>query len=226
MRKKYLCLLIALLCIYITSCNQNKNNLNINSNNNIITQEPVISPKTDNNKEPSVESVMPSDNINTETASTTTPKVNIGKLSLSQQYSDINKTIKILGLKEYTKIKGKDYTDKAKKGNIFLVIFLSIKNDTIENYYLNYNYLSAKVDGKNIKHTFLINEPRNYPTIFTNIEAGKTVDGFIVWEVPKKWKKFELNYNGWKDIDNVSIEAVFTPKDLSNPPIYNTINYK
>lgn len=226
MRKKYLCLLIVLLCVYITSCNKNENNLNINSNNKIITQEPVISSKTDNSKEPSVESVMPSDNTKTDVASTTIPKANIGKLSLSQQYSDINKTVKILGLKEYASIKGKGYTDKAKKGNIFLVLFLSIKNDTIENYYVNYNYLSAKADGKDIKHTFLINEPRNYPSIFTNVEAGKTLCGFIVWEVSRKWKKFELTYNGWKDIDNVSIEAVFTPKDVSNPPIYNAINYE
>ena len=90
---------------------------------------------------------------------------------------------------------------------------------------MNYNYLSAKVDGKDIEHTFLINDPRNYPTIFTHIESGKTVAGFIVWEVPKNWKNFKVVYDGWKDINNVSIEATFKPKDLFNPPIYDVMDY-
>ena len=55
------------------------------------------------------------------------------------------------------------------------------------------------------------------PTIFNTIKAGKTSAGFIAWEVLEKWNKFEFTYNGWENIDNLSIEAKFTPKDLTDP---------
>ncbi len=37
--------------------------------------------------------------------------------------------------------------------------------------------------------------------------------------------KFEFTYNGWENIDNLSIEAKFTPKDLTDPVIYNASYY-
>lgn len=136
------------------------------------------------------------------------------KLSPGQAYPDTHRMFSILGLKEYKKIKGDLYTDTPKKGKKFLVLFLSIGNATDIEDYINYNYISAKVDGKKITHTFLVNEPKGYPTIFTHIPAGGRIGGFIVWEVPSGWKKFKFYYNGWKDINNISMEAEFAPKDL------------
>lgn len=169
----------------------------------------------------------PSDNseANDNSNPTPTPKVKIAKVSMKQQYSDINKVVKILGLKEYKKVESDKYTDVASKGKKYLVLFLSIRNDSVEDYYVNYNYLSAKVDGKDIENTYLVNEPKNYTTIFDHIEAGKSKAGFIVWEVPEDWSKLELTYDGWMDIDNTSIKAKFTPKDLSNPILYNANDY-
>ncbi len=78
----------------------------------------------------------------------------IFKIAGDKPYSDINKEVTILGLKEYKKLESNKYTDTS-----------------------------------------------------------------------KKWKKFEIIYDGWKDIDNISIKAEFTPKDLSAPLIYNPYDY-
>ena len=105
------------------------------------------------------------------------------------------------------------------------IISLSIKNTSADNDYINPNYISAKVDGKNIEHTFLVNDPKSYPTLFTNIEAGKTIGGFIVWEVPNNWKKFQMEYSAWKNIDGLVLTAKFTPDDLKDPIIYNANDF-
>lgn len=162
---------------------------------------------------------------NKKTARTAEPEVKTARLSASQQYSDTNRTIKVLGLKEYKKLKSDKYTDKPSNGNKFLVLFLSIKNDSSEDDYINYNYISAKIDGKDTEHTAVFNAPEKYPTVFDTIKAGKTAAGFIVWEVPSGWSKLELTYNGWKYINNISLEAEFTPEDLSDPVVYNSKDY-
>lgn len=40
----------------------------------------------------------------------------------------------------------------------------------------------------------LYHSPENYKTIFQNIDAGDFGEGFIVWEVPKKWKKMTVTF--------------------------------
>ena len=128
-------------------------------------------------------------------------------------------------MKEYKKLKGDNYTDKAKKNKKFLVLFLSIRNTSNEKDYINPNYITAKIDGKEIGHTFLVNEPFSYPTIFTNIEPGRAIGGFIVWEVPKNWSKLEMEYSAWKNIDGLTLSAKFSPEDLSDPLMYNAVNF-
>ena len=238
MRKKwYIALLILLLCINISACGktENTNNANKNSSNifsnvtennssgqNINVQE---TPGTDNSTG-TEETIVPEfSELPVQTDPPKAPEPEIHKLSVNQQYSDIYRVVKVLGLKEYKKIKSEKYIDKAKKGKKFLVLFLSVRNDTNEEDYINYNYISAKVDGKKIEHTFLLNEPKGYPTIFSHIPAGKSAGGFIVWEVPEEWKELEFTYNGWKDINNVKMKASFTPDDLSDPIIYNANDF-
>lgn len=182
--------------------------------------EPAISQKPEN-KELSITQKPKS----TEPTITPKPEIKIGELSASQQYSDINRTIKVLGLKEYKKLKSKKYIDNASKGKKFLILFLSIKNNSNEDDYINYNYISAKVDGIETEHTAIFNKPKNYPTIFDTIKSGKNAAGFIVWEVPSGWKKLEFTYNGWEGPDSLSLKAEFTPEDLSDPVIYNANDY-
>ncbi|MCI9080358.1 MAG: DUF5067 domain-containing protein [Lachnospiraceae bacterium] len=136
-------------------------------------------------------------------------------------YSDNQCQISVIGLKSYKKIESKLYKDKASKNKKFLVLFLEIINKKNDKDYINVNYLSAKVDGKEVKNTVLFNEPEGFKTIFQNIEPQNTLRGFIVWEVPDNWKKIKIIYNGWKDSNNLSLNCTFTPKDYFDPPQYN-----
>lgn len=225
-QKIYSGILITLLCIFIQGCGKfvnktsdNNSFSNLESDSSNTTIPPSNSTETLDNEKKAVQeypSIEPTSSI----------EKHIEELSLTQNYSDAYRMVTVLGLKEYKKLKSNNYTDKAKKGKKFLVLFLSVRNDSSEDDYINYNYISAKVDGKKVEHTFLVNEPKGYPTIFTQIPAGKSIGGFIVWEVPSDWKKLEFTYNGWQDINNVSMESKFTPYDLSDPVIYNANDFK
>lgn len=74
------------------------------------------------------------------------------------------------------------------------------------------------MDGKETENTFLFNEPEGYPTIYTNIAGGDTVEGFIVWKVPEDWKKLTVSYKGWKDTDGLTLDAALSRKGLKKPP--------
>lgn len=162
-----------------------------------------------------------------DTEPTAIPELMIKTISFKQDYSDSYRTVELLGLKEYNKIKGDNYTDIPKKGNKFLVLFLSIRNESKEDDYINYNCISAKLNGKkNLEHTYLLNEPRKYPTIFKTIPAQKAISGFIVWEVPANWKTFEFSYSGWENVNNLFLQGKLTKKDLCTPPIYNAADYE
>jgi len=154
-----------------------------------------------------------------------TPSPTTGAFTPEQGYSDPYREVSIVGLKEYTKIKTDKFTDRAKKGKKYLVLFLKVRNRSSENIYFNVNYLSAKVDGKKIENTFLLNEPEGYPTIFSNIVANSYYGGFIVWEVPKNWKKMEIVYEGWRDSDGLTLDSKFTPKSLKEPEEYSKYTY-
>ena len=154
-----------------------------------------------------------------------TPVPTAGVITPKQGYSDSDREVSIVGLKEYTKIKTDKYTDKAGKGKKYLVLFLKVRNRTSEKVYFNVNYLSAKVDGKEIENTVLFNEPEGYPTIFSNIAADSYYGGFIVWEVPKGWKKMEVTYEGWRDSDGLTLNSTFTKKDLTEPEEYSKNTY-
>ncbi len=149
-----------------------------------------------------------------------TPPPKESAISLKEHYSDSSRYISVLGLKEYRKLEGDFGTDKPAEGNTFLVLFLEIENNGTEKEYFNPYETSADVDGNKAENTILINQPEGYPTIFTNIEPGMAQKGFIVWEVPIKWKKFKFTYTGWKGSDGLTLDAVFSKKDLKSPKKY------
>lgn len=156
--------------------------------------------------------------------STETPVPTSGVFTRKQSYSDGEREVSILGLKEYVKLKSDKYKDKAHKGKKYLVLFLKVRNRSASKVYFHADYLSVKVDGKDIQNTFLFNEPEGYPTMFTNIAADSEQSGFIVWEVPQKWKKIEITYQGWKDSDGLTLSSILTKKDISNPEKYSGLN--
>lgn len=146
-------------------------------------------------------------------------------ISLKNGYGDSERTIRVLGLKEYKNIKTKKYKDSAKKGKKYVVLFLEINNKSTQDEYFNVNYLSATVDGEKIENTFLLNSPEGYPTIFTTYNANTIFAGYIVWEVPDHWKKLIVNYNGWKDSDGLSLHLQLKPSNLKSPEKYDSVMY-
>ena len=133
-------------------------------------------------------------------------------------YNDDIRMIQCLGLKEYKKLGTKETLDKASDGNVFLVLFLEIYNmDKSEELYVHEKYFSAKVDGKNVEHTFLKNYPNGYRSIFKNIAADESEQGFIVWEVPKNWKKLVVNFSEFGLLGGKNLKLTATRKDLAEP---------
>lgn len=156
---------------------------------------------------------------------TVTPTPTAGTFTLQQGYSDPYREVSIVGLKEYKKIKTEKFTDKAGKGKKYLVLFLKIRNRSNEKIYFNVNYLGARLDGEEIENTFLLNEPEGYPTVFSNIAPDSYYGGFIAWEVPEGWKKMEITYNGWRDSDGLTLNSMFTRKELEEPEEYSSYTY-
>ena len=152
--------------------------------------------------------------------STPEPEVYVEKSVLKtgkKVYSDNRYTITALGLKEYGKIKSDEYTDKPAAGKKYLVFFLEVQNSTEEKLYFHPDYLSAKVDGKKISHTFLYHSPEGYKTIFQNIDAGDFKKGFIVWEVPKDWKKMVITFTEFEILGGKRLVLTATRKNLKEP---------
>ncbi len=153
------------------------------------------------------------------------PSPDTHEISPSEDYKDGEREVTILGLKEYKKLKSERYTDKAKKGKKFLVLFLSVRNRTDEKVYFHVDYLHAKINGKETENTVLLNEPEGYPTMFDNIMPQSHFGGFIVWEVPENWKKLEVTYEGWRDSDGLILNSTLTKDDLKDPKKYDPITY-
>lgn len=193
--KKKICLCIFVLGLCLTGCH-NANSVN--------ETQKVEMPQL-----PSTEDIVPE-------AVTPTEKTFDSKTV----YGDNNRYIEVLGLKEYASLGKENMKDTPGKGKEYLVLFLNIENRTENTDYINPYNISAKIDGKEVENTYLINDPEKYTTIFTNIEAEGSASGFIVWEVQKNWKKLDFTFDNWKDSDHVSLHATFTPKDLSDPKTY------
>lgn len=184
---------------------------------------------SEESKTPEENTSMPEeDETNTENQETEESNVppeekEIIKASIDTEtgYNDEDRQVSVIGFKHYKKLESKLYKDTAAKNNEFIVLFLEITNKQNDKDYINVNYLSAKVDGKEITNSVLFNEPEGFQTIFKNVEAGGLLRGFIVWEVPENWKKIKVVYNGWKDNSNLSLDCTLTPEDYFDPPQYS-----
>jgi len=127
-------------------------------------------------------------------------------------------TFSCLGTKEYEKLKGDSYTDKPEKGKVYLVLFLQIDNQSSNSIYFSPNDLTAEVDGEEIEHSFLVNDPENYKTIFTTIEATTLKQGFIVWQVPENWRNLTYTYKGLEFSNHLAFSGTLSKDTLKNPP--------
>lgn len=200
-RKDFFITILLIGSIFMTSCGKIEENKRNTSSN-------TVQPNTDTASSKETETRLPE---------TAPPEPTSGTFSASEPYNDANHEVSILGLKEYKKVKGEKYTDKPQKGNKYLVLFLKLHNSSTEKDYFHADYLSAKLDGREIENTFLLNDPEGYSSIFTNVGADATIAGFIVWEVPSNWEKLDIQYTGWQGKDGLSLKSSFTKKDISDP---------
>lgn len=214
-KQKYFMTILLVGSILLSGCGKTQNTANSKSSPTATSEESGgnsakadTPPETDSSQNPGNQIIE-------------TPVPKSASVTLKKEYSDAERTFSILGMQEYKTIKTDKYKDKASKGKKYLVLFLKIYNKGNEKDYFNVNYLTTKVDGKKTENTFLFNEPEGYPTIFANIESGETTEGFIVWEVPENWKKLTVTYEGWKDIDGLTLDAELTKKDLKKPEQYS-----
>lgn len=144
-------------------------------------------------------------------------------VTMDEFYGDTRCAVHLLGLQEYETLEGETYTDTPEEGLQYLVLFLQIENRTESEDYFNTELLDATLDGEAITNTFLINDPENYSTIFTNIPGESTANGFIVWQVPEDWNTLALTYRGWEGSGNVIVHATLTRGDLKAPPAIDEI---
>lgn len=119
----------------------------------------------------------------------------------------------IIGLKKYDFIKGKTLTDNPADGNCYIVLFLSVKNLSMENVYISPDQVKASVDGKETATTFLVNDPEGYRSILDIISPGNVSQGYVVWEVPSDWKHMDLQFFQWENTEHVVLNLALSPQD-------------
>ncbi len=211
-RNKLVGVLFLALCLF-TGCGKTQTKNATESSMSSITSEKGTAP-ADNTKD------FNESFLNQDEKAEQTPVPKKAAISLKEDYSDSGRSVSVLGLKEYSKLKGDFGVDKPGKGSVFLVLFLEIENSSKEKTYINPYEVTGKADGKELENTVLVNQPEGYPTLFTNIESGMSQKGFIVWKVPVNWKNFEFSYTGWKGSDGLTLEASFSKKNLKDPKAY------
>ncbi len=125
-------------------------------------------------------------------------EANFQKQVLDSPIFDVN----VKGVEVYDEYVGDKYTDTASDGNVYVVVYLQVLNDSREyTGYFDYSYLASKLDGEVVETTFMINDPKGYKTMFTHLPTREKTEGFLVYEVPSDWKTIDIEYKGWKNMD-------------------------
>ena len=200
--KKKICLLLAASMLLCTACSQAENKTRSETETGTQSMECTAIPEVSK-----MEDVVPTEQPEpkTETFDSRTP------------FGDTHYYVECLGLKEYDQLESDAYTDKPADGNVFLVLFLNFGNRTETEDYINPDSLNASVDGTETEHTILFNNPEGYTTLFTHVAPEGSMDGFVVWEVPKDWQMLEIDFGNWRYTDQVVLHASFTRDDLKDP---------
>lgn len=138
-------------------------------------------------------------------------------VTMDELYGDTNLQIQFTGLKEYQSIEGDSYTDTPSVGNRYVVLFLKIENYSRDDLYFNAETITSAVDDQEISHTFLVNNPEGYSSIFDVIPAETTAYGYMVWEVPENWQTIRFHYYGWDQVDHIILDGKLNATDLQDP---------
>lgn len=143
-----------------------------------------------------------------------TKQVKSQPISIENDYKSADLDVSILGVEEYKIIEGKSLKDKAPEGEKYLVAYLAIANHSNKDEYFNYNYLKSSCDGKEIETTYLLNDPKDYKTIFNTVPANGKQQGYLVYKVPEGWQKIEAIYMGWEETKEIKLSFEITSNNL------------
>lgn len=135
-------------------------------------------------------------------------------MTFDSPYRNTKSELHMIGFEASDQIETEKFIDTPKEGNCFLVLYLSVMNYSTKEIYMHPDDLTAKVDGQEIDHTFLINDPKGYVSFFQNIRPDvEPTYCYIVWEVPKDWSCLEIKFRQWEHTDGVTLDATLTPED-------------
>lgn len=197
MKRKTFVLCFIISTIFLCSCSQQ----------NSLEEKKEISETSENNA---------SDIVNLPQDTDTEQAVTV-ELTREEPAGDGDYYIALMGLQQYASFSGDTFTDQPKDDSEYLILYLKLGNFGDEPDYFNPQNFKAVLDGKEIKHTYLMNEPDEYTTAFTTIEERSGIYGYVVWEVPKQWGKLDITYTGWEHTNQVVIHSSFTSEDLFGP---------
>ena len=217
MKKIIYLLAVCMSMILVTGCNSNNTTDNIADDSSV----QMVNDNTENaadSAEKDTAEELPEQEDPQETIEPVTAQLN-----MEEPFNNTRIKVACTGFAQYDELNGDSYCDVPKEGNVFVVMYFNIENYTRTGTYFSAESFRSSVDQTDITHTFLVNDPEGYPTIFKNIPAESGINGYIVWEVPENWKELSFTYTGWKESHAVILNGTFTPADLKTPTPYDQL---
>ena len=84
------------------------------------------------------------------------------------------------------------FSQEPEEGNVYLLLWFTVKNTTEKDEYINSLYGSGYCDDLSAKEVWLMNVKGE--TFGGDIAAGKNMKGYIAYEVPENWNAIEYQY--------------------------------
>jgi len=105
-----------------------------------------------------------------------------------------NYSITLKSAAKYDLIKGDYFDDEPGVGNEFVVLFFEVKNISNESLYISDYDFTGYADDVQVENGYAYNKIEGYSDLGANIAAGKITTGYVIYEAPKGWTKFEANF--------------------------------
>ncbi len=113
-----------------------------------------------------------------------------------------NYSMTLLEYKTMDVIEDKYSNKKALDGKEFLVLFFRVNNVSDKSLYISNYDFDGYTDGRKTDYTYFYYDINGYPSLSGSIASGKYIDGYIVYEVSKEWKDFEIQFTDDEDYLN------------------------
>lgn len=110
-----------------------------------------------------------------------------------------NISLTLLEYKVFDVLEDTYSSKKAADGKEFIVLFFRVKNNSDESIYVSNYEFDGYEDDRKLDNTYIYYKIEGYSDLGGSISSGKYNDGYIVYEVSKEWKEFEVHFTD--DID-------------------------